>query len=69
MSNKKFFGGPDATRAIFQKSPLAAGGKSRYGRPQRLMTEPLHAFVGAGLRACPKIYILGDFDASLRHRH
>jgi hypothetical protein len=24
---KKFFGGPDATRAVFQKSPLAAGGK------------------------------------------
>jgi hypothetical protein len=26
---------------------------------------PLHAFVGAGLRACPKIFHLDDFDTSL----
>jgi hypothetical protein len=29
LPNKKFFGGPDASRAIFQKSPLAAGGKNK----------------------------------------
>jgi hypothetical protein len=34
--NKKFFRGPDATRAIFQKSPLAAGGTMHLGISSRM---------------------------------